>query len=116
MKEKMPDLFGDGAGQIPKRMVMPPDPKPLTTDLEGCPQEIANLFERLALQLHREGRSHFSSDAILHRIRWYLNVERGDGDFKCNDHWTAPLARWFMASHPECKNFFELRVRKSKQT
>jgi len=104
----MGDLFTE-------RMVSAP-PSPLTPDLEGCPADVATLFERIALELfHLNKRTQFSSDAILHRIRWYHNVERDDRDFKCNDHWTAPLARWFMAAHPECGKFFETRIRKSQE-
>lgn len=110
----MTDLFGTKPGQIKPAPVQTTAPPP-SDDLEGCPQDVADLFERIALELHRGGRKSFSSDAILHRIRWYHHVERGNDSFKCNDHWTAPLARWFLANHPECGKFFELRIRKSPQ-
>jgi hypothetical protein len=45
-----------------------------------------------------------------------MHIERGLREFKCNDHWTAPLARWFMKRHPQLEDFFELRVRKSLET
>jgi hypothetical protein len=51
----------------------------------------------------------YSSDAVLHRIRWEYQIERGIREFKCNDHWTAPLARWFLKKHPHMDGFFELR-------
>lgn len=83
---------------------------------DDIPGDVAELFEKFALQLIATGRSHYSSDAILHRIRWYHHVERRDGDFKCNDHWTAALSRWFMAKHPQHLGFFETRIRKSERS
>lgn len=83
---------------------------------EEIPSDVALLFEKLALQVAATGRERYSADAILHRIRWFHQIERGEGDFKCNDHWTAPLSRWFLARHPdlERKKFFETRMRKSE--
>jgi len=77
----------------------------------GVPVDVAMLFEELALDVRDAGWKRFSSDAILHRIRWYHRIERGNRGFKCNDHWTAPLARWFLARHPDMDGFFELRER-----
>jgi hypothetical protein len=81
---------------------------------DGVPEQVAALFERLTFSLIDRGIAHYSSDAILHRIRWHYHVERGDREFKCNDHWTADLSRWFMNKHPRHVGFFETRVRKSQ--
>ena len=89
-----------------------PAPPPLRSDYPvGIPPEVCEHFERLALQVAAGGWRRYSADAILHRIRWTYKVERGNRAFKCNDHWTAPLARWFLARHPELPGFFELRER-----
>ena len=77
----------------------------------GVPPEVCVLFDRLALDLIKRGFDRYSADAILHQIRWKMHMMRGDRTFKCNDHWTAPLARWFMAKHPKAGKFFELRER-----
>lgn len=82
---------------------------------EDVPPEVCVLFERLALKVWNTGYRHFSSDAILHRIRWEEKVEKGNREFKCNDHWTAPLARWFMANHPDKVGFFETRKLKAER-
>lgn len=86
----------------------------------GVPADVCDKFEELALDLARGNSSvprppfkRYSSDAILHRIRWHFRIERGHRAFKCNDHWTAPLARWFLEQHPEFEGFFELRERVS---
>jgi hypothetical protein len=82
------------------------------TMIDGIPDEVVALFEQLALSLSAD-RKRYSADAILHRIRWHFTVERGDRDFKCNDHWTATLSRWFMVKYPHLNGFFETRTRKA---
>jgi hypothetical protein len=90
-----------------------PQPREPLLDHKGreIPQDVCATFERLALQIAGQGWKHYSADAVLHRIRWHYQIERGDRAFKCNDHWTAPLARWFLRHHPELPDFFELRER-----
>jgi hypothetical protein len=73
------------------------------------PQEVLDMFEGYTFALIGAGYTRYSSDAILHRIRWHKHVEQGDSDFKCNDHWTSALSRWFMDCHPEHEGFFETR-------
>jgi len=79
---------------------------------DDIPPEICDLFERFALEVAARGFKRYSSDALLHRIRWHEQIERGNREFKCNDHFTAPLARWFLARHPELQGFFETRTSK----
>lgn len=76
----------------------------------GIPIEVCDKFEELALAIAKARYRRYSADAILHRIRWHERIEKENREFKANDHWTAPLARWFMAKHPELPEFFELRV------
>ena len=97
----MDDLF-DWAERQPPRKEAKPCPVPI-------PIDVCSLFERLALRLLERGWSRYSSDAILHRIRWYFRVEKGMREFKCNNNWTASLARWAMGNHPELDGFFETR-------
>ena len=76
---------------------------------EGVPVEVCVLFENLALQVATAGLSRYSARAVLHRLRWHHQVERGDREFKIDNRHSAPLARWFLASHPELPEFFETR-------
>ena len=78
---------------------------------ESVPLEVCHSFEKLALELRALGFKRYSADAILHRVRWHMHVERGNRAFKANNNWTAPLARWFLKNHPEAAGFFELRER-----
>lgn len=77
----------------------------------GIPADLATLFEQIALDLIRRGIKCHSSDAILHRIRWFHHVERGDSNWKCNNNYTSILARWFIKKHPAYSTFFETRER-----
>lgn len=97
-----PDLFS----------VRPRSPKLMPEDV---PLEVCVLFERFALDLWRAGIRRYSSDAILHRIRWHEHVDKGNREFKANDHWTAPLARWFLANHPDKEGFFTTRRLRSSE-
>lgn len=71
--------------------------------------EVYRLFQELADTLRSRGRSRYSADAILHRIRWHYHVERSDGDFKINDHFSSRYARLLMRNRPEYNGFFETR-------
>lgn len=78
---------------------------------DDVPPEVCRLFEELSLSLHLGGFERYSADAVLHRLRWEIQVTRGDRGFKINNNWAAPLARWFMLRNPSCQKFFELRER-----
>lgn len=73
------------------------------------PEDVVALFEQMTFSIIKAGLTRYSARAVIHRIRWHHQVERGDREFKCNDHWTPGLARWFMAKHPHHQGFFETR-------
>ncbi len=101
----MDDLFAYSERNAERR-VPPP---------EGVPAAVCDLFETLALRVIAAGHKRYSADALLHRIRWHFNIDKGDAAFKANNNWTAPLARWFLANHPDKPGFFELRERISEE-
>ena len=98
MSEQL-DLYSGDWGQP----VMPPQSP------DDVPPEVVRLFEQLTFEIMNRGFTRYSSDAILHRIRWHFHIERGERDFKCNNNWTSKMARWFIAKHPEHASFFETR-------
>lgn len=81
---------------------------------EGIPPQVCLKFEEIAVFLRGCGYASFSADAILHRIRWEQEIERGHHGFKCNNNWTSELARWFIARNPAAKGFFALREKKGE--
>jgi hypothetical protein len=80
---------------------------------DGVPPAACDLFERLTLDVALQGFDRYSARAILQKMRWHERVDGESMGYKCNDHWTAPLARWFLANHPELPKFFELREREA---
>jgi hypothetical protein len=78
--------------------------------LPPVPPGVCYLFEKLTLDLHAKGWSHYSARAVLHRIRWHHHVDMGDRTFKANNNWTPALSRWVMLLHPEIGEFFETRA------
>jgi hypothetical protein len=83
---------------------------------EGIPQDVLDLFDQLADSIIAAGFDRYSARALLHRIRWHFKVEKGDREFKCNDHWTPRMARSWLLRHPERPNFFETRERHYSDT
>ncbi|MDQ2079516.1 hypothetical protein RA307_04920 [Xanthobacteraceae bacterium Astr-EGSB] len=90
-----------------------PTPGRVTRYPDDVPREVCVQFERLALDIAAAGYRRYSADAVLHRIRWHMQIEHRDSSFKANNDWTASLARWFLARHPEHPRFFETRERKA---
>lgn len=76
---------------------------------DGVPQEIAEMFERISLQIHAAGFTRYSARAVFHRMRWEEHIERGNREFKINNNDSAKLSRWFMERHPALSGFFETR-------
>lgn len=87
----------------------------LTNPIEApafVPEHISARFEQATLALIDKGQKNYSSRAILHHMRWHETHpfnEDGFGSFKIRNEWSAPLARWFMARHPQYDGFFRTR-------
>ncbi len=77
----------------------------------GVPQDVALLFERLALEVAERGFNRYSAYAVIHRVRWHHHIDRGNREFKVNDHVVPVLSRWFLSRHPKLPGFFETRER-----
>jgi len=73
-------------------------------------------FVRIARTLKsRDGHDRYSSDGILHILRWEGLVQRADGEkFRCNNVFSSRLARLAMQQHPDLAGFFETRSLKSE--
>jgi hypothetical protein len=75
----------------------------------GIPEHICDKFTELSLQVKSRGFAKYSARAILHRLRWHYQIERGDIHFKINNNYSARLARWFMRMNAGTDGFFEIR-------
>ena len=76
--------------------------------------EVFVLFRQFAVQRLSEGFTHYSADALLHRVRWETdaNAER-EGGFKINDHYSSRYARLLSEQDPRFADFFEFRKLRS---
>lgn len=111
------DLFTLAAS--PAAQVVEPD-RDLSIDERFAMFDAANpavyaAFRRHAETLLNAGRKHYSSDAILHRVRWDFALQTtGEGGFKINDHFSSRYARKLAAEDPRFAEFFEFRTLRSK--
>ena len=77
--------------------------------------QVWDLFVRYTDRAIAAGLSHYSSDAVLHRLRWHTNVDtRGAGEvdgkqLKINNNYSAYFARKYAARFPEHAGFFQIR-------
>jgi hypothetical protein len=82
-------------------------------ELASVPADVVVLFEKLTWDVWETGRNHYSARAILHRIRWHYDIDRGMRTFKCNNNWTPLMSRRLMKKYPkELTGFFRIRVLK----
>lgn len=73
--------------------------------------EVFERFRQIAFDLISNGHKHYSSDGILHVVRFELNRLRRDpkDQYKINNNFSAYLARYFIHLYPQYSNFFETR-------
>lgn len=72
------------------------------------------LFVKFTLQLIDAKFKHYSADAVLHRIRWTVDVEIKGGEFKINNNHSSRYARLFHKTFPQYAGFFRMRGLKSQ--
>lgn len=97
----MTDLFDFAAAKRDPRIAA-------FEEFHAANPQVYEAFKRFA----REAKSkvaRYSSDAILHRIRWFSTIETNDPSWKINDHWSAFYARMLIRDDPSFTGFFELR-------
>ena len=76
---------------------------------------VYELFKRFTFQIINAGHKHYSSDAVLHRIRWHTSIETRRDEFKINNNFSAYYARKFHNDFPEYDGFFRTRVTKAEK-
>lgn len=73
--------------------------------------EIYYLLVQLSRDVKRRGLKRYSMKAVWERARWHYIVDKGNGDFKLNNNFTAPYARLIMQQESDLQGFFETRER-----
>jgi hypothetical protein len=79
-------------------------------EFDAANPHVWRLFVALTQKVIAAGHSHYSSDGVLHAIRWNMDVETKNEDgFKINNVYSPFYARKFMEKFPEHTGFFRLR-------
>lgn len=109
-----PPVAGNGAGSGPtrrrKRTI-----EERFAEYDADHPDVFALFRRFAEELRGAGHPRYSSDAILHRIRWHYATSGSDATgFKISNDYTAMYARKLIEVDPTFEGFFTLRERPSE--
>ncbi len=73
--------------------------------------QVWRLFVRFTYEMIGRGSTHYSADAVLHRVRWETASALDDeSGFKINNNWSAYYARKFRDHNPSHASFFRLRA------
>ena len=74
--------------------------------------KVWDLFVAFTFEVIRAGHSHYSADAVLHRVRWETTFDVGapPHEFKINNNYSAFYARKFREAFPQYAQFFRTRV------
>lgn len=71
--------------------------------------KVWELFQRFTFELINKGRKRYSSDGVLHRIRWETALTTDDQTYKLNNNWSPYYARKFHKTYPQHAGFFATR-------
>jgi hypothetical protein len=75
---------------------------------------VFDLFYKYTMEVKAKGFDHYSTDAIMHRIRWHRMIETDINErFKMNDNYTSRYARLLVEKYPELDGFFRNRQLKT---
>ena len=69
---------------------------------------ILPLFSKFALEAHNAGLHHYGAKEIAERVRWHMQVETSDVDFKMNNNYISRIARDLIADKEHGKVFQQL--------
>ena len=72
---------------------------------------IYEAFKKYAFEAINCGRKHFSSEAIINRIRWDSMI-KGTGEYKINNNYKSFYSRMFANEFPQYCDFFFMRKSK----
>jgi len=73
--------------------------------------EVYQKLVELTSEVKGRGFNHFGIRMIWERMRWFFKFERGNDDYKLNDHYPPYYARYIMERNPDLAGFFETRER-----
>ena len=70
---------------------------------------VFNEFRRMAFQIKSTGRKFYSSDAIIHALRYDFDIRTTGEPFKISNTLSAMYARFLVYKEPEFVDFFKFK-------
>lgn len=74
--------------------------------------KVWDYFQKFAFELINQGSKRLGAKMLFERIRYEAKF-RKMSDFKCDNNYTAEMARKFEKTYPIYKGIFEMRLSKS---
>jgi hypothetical protein len=74
--------------------------------------KVYEYYKGVIAQLINRGFKKYSSDGVLHIVRFTKHDEIKKDGFKVNNNYTPYYARLYESEHPELKGFFAMRKTK----
>jgi hypothetical protein len=71
---------------------------------------VYELIDRFTKEIIRRGYRNYSIKSVFERVRWHVNIETNDPDFKLNNNHHAYYARLWMECNPNFEGFFRTRT------
>ena len=70
--------------------------------------EVLLYLVNYSFELLRKGFAYYGIKSIYERVRWHIQVEKGDREFKLPNNFHSRYARLIMRLYPELEGFFKL--------
>lgn len=107
-----------------RKRSLPPQPSPF----DGYPDHVVRRFlewhrnnphvyqefKKLTFKMAGTGRKRYSARTIVEVMRWHYDLQTTGDVFGVNDNFTPIYVRLLIHDHPEYRNFFELRIVRSR--
>ena len=94
-------------------------PDPLKSRFKNYHAKNPHVFEKFvefARLMQKAGHTKYSANAIIHRIRWEMDIKTTGSEFKLDDSFTPIYGRLAEYLHDDLKGFFEFRKTKKKKS
>jgi len=70
---------------------------------------VYSLIMKFVYEARKRGFNHYTINGIFERVRWHMNIETKDTEFKLNNNYRSRYVRLIEREHPELAGFFRTR-------
>ena len=78
-------------------------------DFDVAHPEVYTHFRHFANQIRTAGHTKYGAKTIIERIRWEMDLQVTDGEFKINNNFISRYARKLINEDTSFEGFFNLR-------